>query len=166
MLLTEAVTLKLSALEAPPPGVGLKTVIVAGPSVIRSLAGICAVSWVLLTKFVVRLAPFHRTVAPLTKPAPVTVSVNAEPPPLAEAGFKPLSVGSGFSPDCVTVKVCAPMVSVPVRAFWLVLAATEKLPAPLPAPLLPEVMVMKLALLVAVQVQPPCAVTATLLGHL
>jgi hypothetical protein len=48
-------------------------------------------------------------------------------------------VASGFSPDCVTVKVCAPMASAPVRAFCPVLAATEKLTAPLLAPLLPEV---------------------------
>jgi hypothetical protein len=66
----------------------LKTVIVAGPSVSRSLAGICALSWVLLTKFVVRFAPFHCAIAPLTKPAPVTVSVNAEPPPLTRSGIQ------------------------------------------------------------------------------
>ena len=40
---------KLSALDVPPPGMGLCTVILAVPAVVRSDAGICAVSDVLDT---------------------------------------------------------------------------------------------------------------------
>jgi hypothetical protein len=54
------------------------------------------------------------------------------------------------------------MVSVPIRAFCPVLGATPKLTAPLPAPLPTEVIVMKPALLVAVQAQPPGAAMVTL----
>jgi hypothetical protein len=47
---------------------------------------------------------------------------------------------------------------------WLVLrlVPTEKPTVPLPLPGLPEVIVSQLALLVALQLQPACAVTATL----
>jgi hypothetical protein len=62
----------------------------------------------------------------------------------------------------VTVKVCPVMVSVPVRELVLVFAATEKLTVPLPEPLLPEVMVIQLSLLVAVQAQLLGEVTFTL----
>jgi len=41
----------------------------------------------------------------------------------------------------------------------VVLAATEQLTTPLPVPLLPEVIVIQGALLVAVQVHPLCVVT-------
>src|SRR2546425_12357775 len=52
----------VEALEVPPPGVGLKTVTGAVPAVAMSLARIWAWSWVLLTKVVVRLLAFHRTI--------------------------------------------------------------------------------------------------------
>ena len=54
------------------------------------------------------------------------------------------------------------MVSVPVRLPVPVFAATEYSTVPLPLPLLPDVIVIQLALLAAVQVQPVPAVTATL----
>jgi len=53
------------------------------------------------------------------------------------------------------------MVRVAVRAVVVVLAATLKATLPAPLPLAPAVTVSHAALLVAVQAQPPGAVTAT-----
>jgi hypothetical protein len=52
---------KVSELDAPPPGEGLETVTKAGPAVAVFAAGTIAVTIVLLTNVVVRLAPFHLT---------------------------------------------------------------------------------------------------------
>ena len=46
----------------------------------------------------VRGLPFHRTLAPLTKFDPVTVSVNPAPPAGAELGDSEASVGPGVEP--------------------------------------------------------------------
>jgi hypothetical protein len=61
---------------------------------------------------------------------------------------------------CVTVKVCPAAVSVPLRAAP-VLAAIEKPTVPFPVPLAPDVTVIKLALLVAVQPQVEVVITFT-----
>ena len=53
-------------------------------------------------------------------------------------------------------------VSVPVRGLGSVLAATEKLTAPSPLPLLPELMVIQLASLIACQLHAGLVVTFTL----
>jgi hypothetical protein len=60
---------------------------------------------------------------------------------------------------CVTVNVCPPIVSVPVRPGPL-FAAAVKLTLPLPVPLAPAVIVNQPSLLAAVQLQPAGAVTA------
>ena len=66
-------------------------------------------------------------------------------------------------PAWVTVKVRPAMVIVPVRGVALPkLGATEKTTSPLPLPVWPDVMVIQLALLAAVQLQPPGAVTAAM----
>ena len=72
----------------------MTTVTCAVPAPAMSAAGIAAVSWLALTNVVVRVLPFHRTVAPLTKFVPVTVKVNAGPPAGAELGERALSVGA------------------------------------------------------------------------
>src|SRR4029453_5828412 len=72
---------------------GLATVTCAVPAPAMSAAGIAAVSWLALTNVVVRLVPFHLTVAPLAKFEPVTVNVNAGPPACAGLGERELSVG-------------------------------------------------------------------------
>lgn len=61
----------------------------------------------------------------------------------------------------LTVKDFPAIVKVPVRALVLVLAATENLTVPLPEPLLPEVMVIQLAWLTAVQLQELVVATFT-----
>src|SRR6266404_5372508 len=104
-----ALTGRLSAADVPPPGAAVVTVTLAMPATARSVAGIAAVSCVALTNVVVRVAPFHLTVLPLTKPVPVTVSVKAGPLTSALLGARPVSVGAGL----FTVNVCAAEVPPP-----------------------------------------------------
>ena len=60
----------------------------------------------------------------------------------------------------VTLNVCPPMVNVPVRCDVFGLALALKFTVPLPLPLVPLVIVSQEdALLLAVQLQPPGAVT-------
>src|SRR5438094_8944911 len=74
----QLMTVNVWALDTPPPGAGLKTVIGKLPAVVRSLAGIAAVSSVELTNVVGRAAPLKRTTeAPETNPVPSTVIVSA-----------------------------------------------------------------------------------------
>ena len=80
---------KVRALDTAPPG--FCTVTEALPAAAISAAGIAAVSWVALTKVVVRFAPFQRTTEPLTKLLPFTVSVKAGPPPAALLGERELN---------------------------------------------------------------------------
>ena len=65
-------------------------------AVAMSAAVIAAVSCVLLTYFVVRFEPFQRTTELLMKFVPLTVSVKAGPPGLAEDGLSPVITGKGF----------------------------------------------------------------------
>jgi hypothetical protein len=82
--------------EVPPPGDGLTTVTLVVPATAMSAAMIAAVTCVLLTNVLVRLEPFHCTVDVLTKLVPLTVSVNAAPPAVAEAGLRLVIVGAGL----------------------------------------------------------------------
>jgi len=95
------VMVKVAVLDVPPPGAGLKTVTFAVPAVATSLAGMVAVSTVLDTNPVVRLFPFQRTTAPVTKFVPVMVRVNPPLPATVVAGLIVVIVGDGF----VMVKV-------------------------------------------------------------
>ena len=61
---------------------------------VKSLAGIVAVSCVLLTNVVVRGEPPHNTVAPATKLDPVTAKVNVGLPGVADEGLIELRVGT------------------------------------------------------------------------
>jgi len=80
----------------PPPGAGVNTVTVAVPAVTMSADVIAAVSCVDDTYVVVRLAPFHCTTEPLTKLLPLTVSVKAAPPAVAEEGLRLVVTGTGL----------------------------------------------------------------------
>jgi len=91
------------ALDVPPPGVGLKTVTLAVPAVVMSLAGMEAVSCVGPTYVVVRLPPFHLTTEVPTKFVPFTVRVKVELPANLLVGFRLVVVGDGL----LMVKVCA-----------------------------------------------------------
>ena len=71
-----AVMVKLSVLEVPPPGDGLKTVTAATPALAMSPAGIEAVSRVEPRNVVARSPPFQRTTDPETKLLPLTVRLK------------------------------------------------------------------------------------------
>src|SRR3990172_911459 len=96
-------TMKLTALEAPPPGAGLMTTIVKVPAAAMSAAEISAVNCEPLMKLVLRLLPLNCTTEPLTKLLPLTVSVNAASPTTALAVERLLMVGAGL----LTVKLKA-----------------------------------------------------------
>src|SRR5215469_13037309 len=59
-----------------------------------SEARMAAVNLEELTKVVVLAEPFQLTVDPLTKPVPVTVSVNAGPPGAAASGLRGFKKGT------------------------------------------------------------------------
>src|SRR3989442_1687375 len=88
-------TVKAAGVDVPPPGEGLKTVRLTEPPVSRSVAGMLALSWVALTRAVVRELPFQRTTELATKLEPVTVSVNAAPPAVALFGLREVIEGVG-----------------------------------------------------------------------
>src|SRR5262249_32365328 len=85
-----------------PLGGGLATVMEAVPATVMSLAGIWAVTRVLLTNVVPRGDPFHCTTDPGTKPEPSIVSVKAGPPAIAALGESKLIQGGGdeVPPNC------------------------------------------------------------------
>ena len=73
----------------------------------------------------------------------------------------PASLSENVQPPAwLIVKVIPAAVTVPCLA-GPVFGATDHKTTPLPLPLLPDVIVIQLALLVAVQAQPPPAITLT-----
>ena len=100
------------------------TVTLAVPTVAISEANIAAVICVLLTKVVALEAPLKLTVAPVTKPTPLTVCVNAAAPAAALEGKSELIVGTALlivnetpfdvppDPGFVTVTGAVPAVAI------------------------------------------------------
>jgi len=83
---------KATTLEAAPPG--LLTAMLAVPGAAIKLAGTEALNCVPLMYVVGKAVPFHCTVDPVTNPVPLTVSVNAGIPAVADGGLK-LVIPSG-----------------------------------------------------------------------
>ena len=103
-----AVTLKVKAFEAPPPGEGFVTVTEGVPALATSEARIAAVTFVALTNVVVRAFPLKLTTDPLTKLEPFTVNVNAPEPAVALDGCSEVITGTGFevaAPSWLMVKI-------------------------------------------------------------
>jgi len=122
--------------DVPPPGAGFATVTVAVPATAMSDAAMAAVSWVALTSVVVRVDPFHKTVEPLTKPVPLTVSVNPAPATMALGGERLVVDGTGLSivnpsefetPPGIVTLICAVPAAVKSRAGTM--AVSSELPA-------------------------------------
>src|SRR5437764_14629083 len=84
-----------------------------------SEAGIAAVTCVGLTRVVVRAPPFQRTLAPMSNPVPVSVSVNPAPPAVALEGDSAVSVG----PPALTGRLSAADVPPPGAAVVTVTLA-------------------------------------------
>lgn len=89
-------SVKFAATDAPPPGAGLVTVTGSVPPVTISDTRIDAVTCAALTNVVVSALPLKFTTAPLTKPVPFTVSVNAAPPAVPLDGDSVVIAGSGL----------------------------------------------------------------------
>jgi hypothetical protein len=93
-------------------------------------------------------------------PGAVTAVEPVVPPNAIDALVGAIAYVHGAA-ACVTVNVCPPTVSAPLRCDALGLAVALKLTVPLPLPLAPLVIVShEVALLTAVHAQPPGAVTA------
>lgn len=75
---------------------GFITVTVGVPAEATSFAVIEAVNCVNPTNVVARLVPFHCTKLVATKPSPLTVSVKAPEPAVADAGENPVREGGGL----------------------------------------------------------------------
>jgi len=90
------VVVKVRAFEVPPPGAGVETVTCAEPVLAISVEGIAAVTFVPLTKVVVRLLPFQCTCEPEIKPAPVSVNVKSGPPAAVLEGDRETRLGTGL----------------------------------------------------------------------
>ncbi len=99
-------------------------------------------------------------VAVHAQPGAARISAVAFTPP-GPTLIKEFANANPQLPACWTRKECPPMVKVPVLVFKDVLDATENPTAPLAAPVLPDVTVNHAASLIAVQLQPLGAVTAT-----
>lgn len=104
-----SVVVNVRALDVPPPGVGLDTVMLAEPAVATSPAGTVAVSEVGDTMVVVNGLPFHWTAEFDVNPAPLTVSTKPPLPAGMEAGDSEDAVGRGL----VNVRVAPAEVPLP-----------------------------------------------------
>src|SRR2546421_412662 len=108
------------AVEVPPPGAGVTTATWAVPAVGISAVEMAARSWVLLTKVVGWVAPFHCTTEAATKLPPVTVRVKSTPPAVALFGASELSAGVGLTVGAggslVPAKASRPIVFPPSSA--------------------------------------------------
>src|SRR5262245_39419418 len=89
-------TVKVRLPDVPPPGAGLNTVTAGVPAEAMSAAPIAAWIWPELMNVVVRSEPAQRTIEPLMKFEPFTVSVKAEPPAAAEFGDRFEAIGTGL----------------------------------------------------------------------
>jgi len=118
--LLAALAVNVTAFDAPPPGAGLTTVTCAMPGTAISVARSIAISCVLLTNVVCRLAPLHRAVEPDTKLLPLRVSAMLPEPAVVLDGESDVTPGGGL----LMVKASALEVPPPGPAFTTVTCAT------------------------------------------
>ena len=90
---------KFAAVEVPPPGAGLNTVIAAMPPSARSAFGTVALRELSVENVVAIAVPFQRTCDPLTKAEPETAIESCAAPAVVVTGVTLLMVG--------TASVCA-----------------------------------------------------------
>jgi len=125
---TGLLTVKVTVFEVPPPDAGLKTATWAGPPVPMSLAGIEALSCMLLTNVVARLLPFHCNTELEMNPEPFTVSVNAAPPAAALLGESDVMEGcGGADPPHAARQKKMPKVASGLKLSFLITASRSTL---------------------------------------
>ena len=100
-------------------------------------------------------------VADQPQPAGAVTPTLVDSPSTAKAFEPGEMVSVQATPTCVALKVLPAIVTVPVRAVLAGFAAALKVTVPLPEPEAPPVTVIQESLLVADQLQPVGAVTAT-----
>ena len=86
-------TVKTCTLDSPPPGAGLKTVMLNVPAEVKSLNRMEAFNWFALAKIVARSDPANLTKESETKFDPLTVRVNAGSPTVLLSGDRLLMAG-------------------------------------------------------------------------
>ena len=118
-------TTNRNTLETPPPGEGLRTATLAADAEAMSVAEIEAVRRTLLMNVVGRSEPFQVTEEVAVNPEPVSVSVNALPPTVAELGLSPLKNGAGL-----LIRKARSLMAVPGVGRVLSLTLTVKLKSP------------------------------------
>jgi hypothetical protein len=97
-------------LEVPPPGAGVATASWKTCALAWSATEREVVSWVLLTKVVVRATPSNWITEDATNPLPVTVMDNASVPPLVTAeGETVIEPGAGFTTENVATDEVPPL---------------------------------------------------------
>ena len=129
------VTSNESDAVSPPSGAGLNTVTAAVRADAMSLAGMVAVSWVLLTSVVVRSAPSHRTTDEATKLVPSTVRVNSAPPAAVLSGEIDVNVGTGLVSTQSDVTV-TPLASSAATSAQFTFVEVRRTSSPAPSPML------------------------------
>jgi hypothetical protein len=103
LLAAAGLTVNVWPFDIPPPGEGLRTVMLKVPAVVRSLAGIDAVNCVELTNVVVVAEPLNCTTELLLKLVPFTVRVNVAEPTFLLVGEMLVVVGTGLLAMIVSV---------------------------------------------------------------
>jgi hypothetical protein len=113
---------KADPVEFAPPEL---TVMLAVPALAMRLAGTGAVSWVELTNAVVSADPFHWMTALDAKLLPVTASVKAGPPAVAEFGLNVVIAGAALIVNCAGPDVTPPELTVILTFPALAIKAAE-----------------------------------------
>jgi len=90
----ELLTVKPMAVDVPPPGAGVNTVMFGAPAVAMSLARIVAVSWLADTYDVLRALPLTWITELPANPLPLAVSVKLAPPAATVVGLMVLRTGT------------------------------------------------------------------------
>lgn len=85
----------VAAVEVPPPGAPVTTVICAEPGFAMSVALTATLSCVELTYVVVRFVPLNCTTDEGPNPLPLTLSPKAALPATTAGGFKDVIAGTG-----------------------------------------------------------------------
>jgi hypothetical protein len=112
-----ALMVKGSAVDVPPPGSPFSTVILAIAAAARSEGGMVARNNLLLSTCVERAAPLKRRVLDAMKPVPLTSSARPGHPAGASLSTNVAIVGCGFVTRGAIVKFTACEVPPPGEAF-------------------------------------------------